>query len=175
MATKTEILDAGLVALRNGETLTLDSVAARAGLTKPGVVHHFKTKGALTVALVEHLMDLWESDLTSRVREGATPLERLRAYVEFAFTSDMDPSDLALLSDSRLRDKLNELWIERLAPWFGEGITTDPARLASLRAARLLADGAWFDRALGTVDFNESDRSAILAVAIQLTERTSQP
>ena len=61
MANKTEILDAALVALRQGETLTLDSVAAHAGLTKPGIAHLFKTKGALTVAVVERLMDLGNS------------------------------------------------------------------------------------------------------------------
>ena len=174
MATKTEILDAALVALRQGETLTLDSVAAHAGLTKPGIVHHFKTKGALTVAVVERLMDLWELDLNARVDDQADARARLRAYVEFAFTSDLDPSDLALLADARLRDKLNELWIERLRPWFGEDITADPVELASIRAARLLADGAWFDRALGTVDFSESDRFAILTIALELTEGTTR-
>lgn len=67
MVTKEEILDAALLVLRQDETLTLDSVARHTGLTKPGVVHHFKTKGALTVAVVERLMDLWELDLNSRV------------------------------------------------------------------------------------------------------------
>lgn len=174
MVTKEEILDAALLVLRQDETLTLDSVARHTGLTKPGVVHHFKTKGALTVAVVERLMDLWELDLNSRVHKSADGRARLRVYVEFAFTSELDPSDLALLSDARLRQRLNELWIDRLAPWFGESITTDPVELASIRAARLLADGAWFDRALGTVDFTESDRAAILAVALNLTERTAQ-
>ena len=174
MATKPEILDAALVALRRGGPLTLDSVAQEVGLTKPGIVHHFRTKSALTVAVVERLMDLWELDLTSRVDADADARARLRAYIDFAFTSDLDPSDLALLSDARLQQRLNELWVTRLAPWFGESITDDPAELASIRAARLLADGAWFDRALGTVDFTEADRAAILAIALQLTERTSR-
>lgn len=168
MVTKTEILDAALVALRQGELLTLDVVARHVGLTKPGVVHHFATKEVLTIAVVERLMDRWELDLISRVEEGGDSRARLRAYIDFAFTAEMDPSDLALLSDARLRGKLNELWVVRLTPWFGESITADPVALASIRAARLLADGAWFDRALGTVDFTETERAAILAVAQHL-------
>ena len=174
MVTKNEILDAALGALREGETLTLDVVAKRAGLTKPGVVHHFKTKEALTVAVVERLMDLWESDLTNRVGKNADSHDRLSAYIDFAFTADMDPSDLAVLADARLRDKLGELWIERLNPWFGESISKDPVELASIRAARLLADGAWFDRALGTVQFTTSELNDILALAQQLIERKNE-
>lgn len=171
MVTKDEILDAALTSLREGETLTLDTVARYAGLTKPGLVHHFKTKEILTVAVVERLMDLWESELIARVGENADGRDRLRAYIDFAFTAEMDPSDLALLADARLRDKLGELWIDRLEPWFGESITADPVETASLRAARLLADGAWFDRALGTVQFTPSELGEILALAQQLIER----
>jgi len=174
MATKTEILDAALVVLRLNEPLTLDSVALRAGLTKPGVVHHFRTKQALTLAVVDRLMEIWELELTSRVDDGANDVMRLRAYIDFAFTAELDPSDLALLSDPRLRDRLNELWVERLAPWFGETVNATSDELASLRAARLLADGAWFDRALGTVNFSPPELAAILAVALQLTETKAQ-
>lgn len=62
MAIKIEILDAALVALRQGETLTLDSVVRHAGRTKPGIVHHFNTTEVLTVAVVERLMSSWELD-----------------------------------------------------------------------------------------------------------------
>lgn len=170
MATKPEILDAALSALREGESLTLDAVAKYAGLTKPGVVHHFKNKEILTVAVVERLMDLWETELNARIAQGANSRDRLRAYIDFAFTADMDPSDLALLADARLRDKLGELWLDRLELWFGESITNNPAELASIRAARLLADGAWFDRALGIVQFSPSELAGILTLAQALIE-----
>lgn len=170
MATKTEILDAALEALRQGESLTLDAVAREAGLTKPGVVHHFATKETLTVAVVDRLVDLWVAELEARAGESSTPQDRLRAYVDFAFTADLDPSDLALLSDVRLRHKLTEQWTTRLRPWFGADVAASARGRASLDAARLLADGAWFDRALGIVDLDEGERTRILAVALRLVD-----
>ncbi|SKC62354.1 TetR/AcrR family transcriptional regulator [Krasilnikoviella flava] len=171
MTTKPEILDAGLAALRHGEPLTLDAVARRAGLTKPGVVHHFPTKAALAVAVVDRLVDRWIADLESRAGEtSSTPQDRLRAYVDFALTADLDPSDLALLSDVRLCDRLVRQWTDRLHPWFGEELTSSPRGRAALHAVRLIADGAWFDRALGIVDLDEDERTRIIDVAHRLVD-----
>lgn len=36
-----------------GHRITLDEVAARAGITKSGLIYHFKSREALLVALVE--------------------------------------------------------------------------------------------------------------------------
>ena len=44
---KPGILDAAFDVLRRGDTLTIAAVARDAGLTKPGVVHHFATKEVL--------------------------------------------------------------------------------------------------------------------------------
>ncbi|MFV0633875.1 TetR/AcrR family transcriptional regulator, partial [Demequina sp.] len=74
MATKPEILDAALNVLRAGEALTLDAVARASGLTKPGVVHHFPTKERLSVAVLDHLLEKWEADLTERAGANADPI-----------------------------------------------------------------------------------------------------
>ncbi|WGW12003.1 TetR/AcrR family transcriptional regulator [Saxibacter everestensis] len=163
MTSKTNILDAAIKVLRHGQTLTIDSVAREAGLTKPGVVHHFATKATLTLAVVDHVMDIWENDLLARASSEADAPTKLRAYVEFALTSPMDPSDLALFADARLRDELSEQWVRRLDPWFGTSIDHPAAR-----AARFIADGAWFDRSLGIVDLTEAQLEDILAVAMRL-------
>ncbi|MEI5604275.1 helix-turn-helix domain-containing protein, partial [Streptomyces brasiliscabiei] len=62
MPTKIELLDHAVEVLRRGDALTLDAVAREAGLTKPGVVHHFGTKEVLTVAVVNRIIDRWEAD-----------------------------------------------------------------------------------------------------------------
>ena len=87
----------------------------------------------------------------------------LRAYVEFSLLDDLDPSDLALLADARLRDKLSDQWMRRLDPWFGSGLD-DPR----VRSVRLLADGAWFDRPLGIVELSRAQRESMLSVALGL-------
>lgn len=168
MPTKIELLDHAVEVLRRGDALTLDAVAREAGLTKPGVVHHFGTKEVLTVAVVNRIIDRWEADLHTRTSADAEPIDKLRAYVDYALNGDFDSSDLALLADVNLRERLSALWAERLTPWLGSDIDTDPASRASLRAARLLADGAWFNAALGIPTVRDDERSVLRAIALQL-------
>lgn len=165
MVTKPEILDSALDVLRGGGTLTLDSVAGKVGLTKPGVVHHFATKEILALAVLDHVIDHWEREMRARAGEGAGPADRLRAYAEYALLGKMDAADLALLSDPKLRGKLAARWAERTNKWFGD--LHDPR----LITARLVADGAWIDRCLGLLDLNESDRAATSTLVAQLIAR----
>lgn len=168
MPTKMELLDYAVEVLRRGDALTIDAVAREAGLTKPGVVHHFGTKEALTLAVVNRIIDRWEADLHTRAPEGADPIDKLRAYVDYAITGNFDSSDLALLADVNLRERLSALWAERLTPWLGSNIDADPASRASLRAARLLADGAWFNAALGIPTIRVDEEPILRAIALQL-------
>jgi AcrR family transcriptional regulator len=54
------ILDAALVLLRDGGTLSLESAARAAEVSKPGLMYHFPTKEALVGALIDHLMARYE-------------------------------------------------------------------------------------------------------------------
>lgn len=169
MTTRNAILDGALEVLRCGDPLTLDAVALRAGLTKPGLVHHFRTKEALAVAVVEHVAMNWLNGLRVYAGESPSPVDRLRAYIRYTMTEDIDASDLALLADAKLSGQLVELWDRTLSPWMGEVIDASPADRARYRTARLAADGAWFDRALGVVAFPDDDLAAVLDVALSLT------
>lgn len=148
----------------------MDSVAREVGLTKPGVMHYFSTKEALTVAVVDHIVDGWEADLRAREHGDGTTLGKLRSYVDYALTADFDASDLALLSDIRLRDRLSARWIERLEPWLCWDIEAPTRRRASLRAARLLADGAWMNSALGIPTAYDDEREDLHAIALGLLD-----
>lgn len=174
MSTKSEILEGAQAVLRRREPLTLDSVAAQVGLTKPGLVHHFRTKEALAVAVVEHVALNWLDGLRAYAGEDPTPMERLRAYIRYTMTEDIDASDLALLADAKLSGQLVELWDSTLSPWMGEVIDASPAARARYRTARLAADGAWFDRALGVVSFSHDALAEVLEVALSLTHASPE-
>lgn len=168
MTSKNNVLDSALQALRQGEVLTIDAVAQHAGLTKPGVVHHFPTKEALTVAVVNRVLDLWEDELQARADKESSATEKLKAYVDWTLMGQLDPSDLALLADARLREKLSEQWSTRLDPWLGSQLR-DP----KIQAARLIADGAWFDRALGVIKLSQASREEIRAIALTLINEST--
>lgn len=165
MTTKPQILDAALDALRDGRSLTIDAVAQEAELTKPGVVHHFPTKEALSFAVLEHLLARWERELSKRAGDDAGPEQRLRAYAELTLLGEMDTADLALFADPRLHEKLSVRWGEQMDAWFG---SLDHPRAA---AVRYLADGAWIDRCLGVLPQDHDHRAAVLDVALSLLEK----
>ena len=171
MASRLEVLDCAIAVLRRGDTLTHDAVAREAGLTKPGIVHYFSTKEELALAVVDRIVDRWEADLHVLADEGADAVEKLSAYVEYAITGDFDQSDLALLADVRLRDRLCEQWTRRLDPWFGSDIEAGPQGRASLHAARLLADGAWFNAALGISTIRDEEQEAMRVIARELISK----
>lgn len=170
MSSQVEILHHAVEVLRRGGALTMDAVAREAGLTRPGVLHHFASKEALTVAVVDHIVDLWEEDLRKRARSDDSALGRLRSYVDFALTAEFDASDLALLADVRLRDRLCARWIEQLDPWLGWNVNGPAAQRAGLRAARLLADEAWMNSALGISTVHQDERENLHAIALGLID-----
>lgn len=170
---KQRLLDLAIVVLRRGDALTLDALAKEAGLTKPGIVHHFASKEQLMLAVVDHIVDQWESELRHIMGEEADAVSMLRAYVEHAFTGTFDPSDLALLADIRLRERLRKQWTDRLAAWLGPA--DGPQRRPEYIAARLLADGAWFNQALGIEAMAADERSDVRRVALQLIDSHEEP
>lgn len=175
MSSKAEILHHAVSVLRRGESLTLDAVAREAGLTKPGVVHHFPTKEKLVVSVVEFITDRWEADLTAQAPDATTAVERLRSYVDYALTGDFDRSDLAFMVDARIREQLTERWLTRLNPWLGDTIDGTPAQRASLRAARLLADGAWLNAALNIPTVRDDEHDSVRRIAQHLITEGTRP
>jgi len=63
--------------------LSLDAVAARAGVSKGGLLYHFPTKGKLLEALVEAFLGSFDQALREREAESAgAPDSLLRAYLD---------------------------------------------------------------------------------------------
>jgi AcrR family transcriptional regulator len=63
--------------------LSLDAVAARAGVSKGGLLYHFPTKAKLLEALVEQFLDGFDRTLREREAESAgAPDSLVRAYLD---------------------------------------------------------------------------------------------
>ncbi len=153
-------------------TVSLDSAAKQAGVTKPGLMYHFPTKEALMLALVDHVVDRWERQLNAELGmpvEDAGPVEGITAYAEFTLSTSFGTSDIVMLADPRLREQMTARWHERIEPWVG--IDADPATgvdaatRARLNGVRLMADGAWLASATGVLDPGTDERLEVLDVA----------
>ncbi|WP_270408705.1 TetR/AcrR family transcriptional regulator [Brachybacterium paraconglomeratum] len=153
------MLDAAEAHLGEGGTLTLDSAARAAGVTKPGLMYHFSTKEELLGAILDRMTARYEREMLALVaaRHGAeiddfaeAPAEqRVLAYLDWAGTGALDAADLVIFADPHLRVTLTERWEDQLSRWLGIPAGVDAVRGARLLAVRLMADGLWFDRASG--------------------------
>lgn len=165
-----DILTTAVAMLRRGETISLESVAVAAGLTKPGLMYHFKTKEALMLGVVDRVADEQEVELRAALDDvdPASPWPRLTAYVRWMMSGSVDEADLAMMADPRLRDALMRRWEERMLPWTQVPDHVDAATRARLEGARLMSEGAWFADASGVMPLDPDVRPGVQALAEQL-------
>lgn len=153
-----------------GVTISLESVARKAGLTKPGLMYYYATKEALMLGLVEHAAQHWAELL--RAAAGGDPaavsaFDRHRAYITTATTAEVSRADYWIFSDALYQPTLAEAWQRHLAPWFDTDWLAPPVR-SLLTAARFCADGAWASEATGV--FPTDDLDAVRVHALRLIE-----
>lgn len=175
-----KIIDRAVTLLHDGEVLSLDALARSTGLTKPGVLYHVGSKQNLMLLVVEEVVNRWEVELrrypsAMGPRAGDAPfrptaVSRLRSYVDFAFTHSFGAADLALFADPRLQQRLRDQWTERLEPWLGPRADQ---RTAVHVAVRLLADGMWFNEALGTDAASDAEKERVRALAHRLLDEAT--
>jgi len=175
-SSRESILAATAEHLRGGGTISLDSAARAAGVTKPGLMYYFGTKEELMSALLDHLMSRYEVDLRHRLAGTDEDVDvasvdvrtRLRAYVDWVCETSYDVTDLVIFTDPRLRESLTRRWSERLEPWLAIPDGTPDEEHARLLAARLMADGLWFDEASGALPLPHAQKRAVGDVALDL-------
>ncbi len=164
---------AGKIILEQGSSsLTLDSVAQAAGVSKGGLLYHFPNKQALVEALCDHLLSDFDHDLEQRI--AADPNQDsgtwLRAFVRATFDPDQPHLDnsmailAALATDPGLLEPVRrrfQHWQDRLET------TTDPTTSTIIRLA---ADGLWFADLLGFHVLTDHRRATVRDALIHLTE-----
>ena len=136
-ARREAVLDAAeaLVLDLGAAHLTMDAVAARASVSKGGVLHHFPTKSDLITAMLERLLAAFRSDMDMIERLAGVELtDHLRAWIRLMRTTDekLERVTAALLSASANEPNL-------LAPF---------AQLMQDRVARYQAENKYFGQTL---------------------------
>lgn len=125
--------------------VTIQAVAAAAGVTKGGLFHHFPNKRALIEAVILDLLEQFSAEIDARMAEDAVPYGRFtRAYVDvtfgtegFGINSPMAAMALSMMADPLMARSWSEWLTERL----GRHKHTDSAPMLDI--VRLAADGAW--------------------------------
>lgn len=129
------------------QAATLDAVAAKAGVSKGGLLYHFKSKEALNEGLLAKLREHAEVDFAAMAKD---PNGCANYYVKTSVFGGT-PFDRAILAAHRLiqtdDDTVRRAFEKLHARWL-ELILSDVGDPAVAQAIMLLGDGLYYNAAL---------------------------
>lgn len=172
-ARREAVLDAAeaLVLDTGAAHLTMDAVAARAGVSKGGVLHHFPTKSHLIQAMLDRLLAVFEADSVVVERLAGPGLkEQIHAWIRLAETPDPKVEGMAAALLSAVANEP-----ELLSPFGGmmqQRLTQHRVHpdYALALAVRTALDGYWLCNALRMGPFTPADHTAFFAMLHTLAD-----
>ena len=181
------LLDAAeAVVVRQGiGNLTLDAVAAQAGMSKGGLLHHFPSKDRLIEALVRRSADSWRKCYTEGYeRTPAGPGRMCRALLDHClsdakgWTRELQRSSAAcfaaLAQDPSLIAPMREAYSDLQKRVANDGL---PPGVGEAVAAAI--DGLWLYWVLGLADVNQDlvvrVRKALESTVAQSLQQQTNP
>ncbi|WP_172368922.1 TetR/AcrR family transcriptional regulator [Sporosarcina jiandibaonis] len=144
---KIAILDAAskIVAEKGIFYLTLDAVAEEAGISKGGLLYHYRSKEVLVEKMVEHLASNYKSKIDSHAAEDSEEKgKRTRAYLDVTFKNTYKNKDMhagllaAKAINPTLLNPIHEVYTEWQHDIENDGL--DPIMTTIIRLA---TDGIW--------------------------------
>ncbi len=152
--------------------MTLDAVAAKAGISKGGLLHHFPTKVALIEAMISRLIEARDESrnkIWQDLPEG--PTRKLKAYVLAALLRDKRydrvgaPLLAPLAHNPKLAQPVREAIEKVYAEMVSEGVKFERAAVLALAA-----DGLQILETLSISPFTEEQRSRIVEELLSLAD-----
>jgi AcrR family transcriptional regulator len=164
---RTMLLEAAarLIERQGAGGVTIDSVAAEAGLTKGGLLYHFASRAVLLQAIHQHLADQWETSMigfAGKAHDQCTAAERTAAYIK-ANIQSATRAELLFMLDGAGDPAHSRPWDDvmgRWAPSSAPAAAADDAALARF-VAGLAADGLWMHESLTNETLDPEFRARI--------------
>jgi AcrR family transcriptional regulator len=162
---RSQLLDAAITVIRRdgAQALTLDAVAAEAGVSKGGVLYHFGSKRAL----IEGLIGRWLDDFGNRLTSDDFAASYVRACDLDTAGAEVSASEFGMLAALVEHPEVLGVARERYADWMermlGGALAREDAWLV-----RLAADGLWYSDLLGIAAPQGDDRRRLMARLLAL-------
>lgn len=156
--------------ITHGPNVSLDAVAEEAGVSKGGLLHHFRTKQALLVGLIDEWFDRYDAIVESLLEPEDTPGRWTRAHIRATFTPDdlwSHPSVVtALLGVPELQQRMDVAATRWRQQNDSDGLRPQRADLISRALDGVtLADLLWRDQE--TAEEREHTRDLLLKLTEQ--------
>lgn len=172
---KMQLLEAAadIVNEQGSDYLTLDAVAERAGVSKGGLIYHFKNKDALIRGLVEHADQMYRDNVDSHVAPDDESNGRwLRAFIEATRQNRVDNANITsgMLAAQGINRELLAPLQKTYSGW-QEKIEQDEIDNVDATIIRLAVDGLWLSEIFGLDAIDDGMREKILDRLSSYTEK----
>lgn len=166
-----ELLNAAEQVIADGgvSRLTLEAVAARAGVSKGGLQYVFKSKTALIEAMIQRFIDRAEADFELELeRLGGDPKRSLEAYVRSNLTGEFTSVHTALMAAIASEPELLEPIDTRFAETIDRLVRDTGLPRARVTAVMLASDGLMLMAVMGVRPVSAKERTALLRELVRL-------
>ena len=162
---------ARIITEQGPNAVTIQAVADAAGVTKGGLLHHFKNKNQLSEAVSRYFIDQLDTELSKLMAEDPAEYGRFtRAYIK-AISQDLASAQneqwISFAIYTVTEPELKSMWNEWMKEKRRLHYDTDSDQM--LQVLRYAADGIWFEVLMGVGYQNE--HSTLLSSLIKMTYR----
>ncbi len=163
---------ANIVNEQGSDSLTLDAVAERAGVSKGGLIYHFKNKDALIRGLVDHANQLYRDNVDSYIKHDDADGRWLRAFIEATRHNRVVNGDITsgMMAAQGINRELLTPLQETYTEW-QENIVAEDIDNVDATIIRLAVDGLWLSEIFGLDAIDDEMREKILNRLSQYTQR----
>jgi AcrR family transcriptional regulator len=170
--TRAHLLDAAVAVIRRdgAQALTLDAVAAEAGVSKGGLLYHFKSKRQLLDAMVARWMDEWEAEFDADTSGDGFVASFVRTSHLGGAGQEQRAVETGLLAAIAAEPAVLAAVRDRYATW-QDRVEREGSDPVEATVARLAADGLWLADLLGLAPPQGQLREQVLARLLELARR----
>jgi AcrR family transcriptional regulator len=168
------ILTAAKKILSNGGYMTrfsLSAVAAEAGVSKGGLLHHFPDKETLVRGLSENLINSFEARLVVEMEKESigTPGRFARAYIATAFSDEYGGSQVSPILLAFNRYSADGAPVESRFRAFQTRLENDGLDPVSANLIRMTVDGMLYTEMIDAESIDSDLRASMINDLIQMT------
>lgn len=169
MTTKEKLLEAAskIIITRGIGSLTLETVALEAGVSKGGLLYHFPNKEELIVGLNLYSLERFRNSIKLEMEVGKNYVE---AYAEATlndlFHSEYLGIDASVLAASENHITVLEKWNDECNR-FTEELKKEGIPFELGMSLRLACDGLWYSKMFGIGELNEEEQRRIISFLLK--------